>query len=228
MKTFVLCGGLGTRLRPHTYKVPKPMLPISGKPILQHVIENLKASGLTDIVLTIGYLKEQIIGYFGDGSKFGVHLEYVEEKEAQNTAGSILLYKGKVESTFVVVMGDHFTDVNVKRLVDFHKAHKAIATIAVMEHTTKIDFGVVTLSGNHVSEFVEKPALKHNINIGMYVFEPEIFKYIEAKEDFAKNVFPRLLSSGKQINACNVDGKWHDVGRLEDYEKLNNEFGKKK
>ncbi|HLC68522.1 MAG TPA: nucleotidyltransferase family protein [Candidatus Bilamarchaeaceae archaeon] len=227
MKTFVLCGGEGTRLRPHTYTTPKPMLRIGNKPILQHVIENLKKNGLTDLVLTVGYKKEQIMEYFGDGKKFGVHIEYLTEETPQNTAGSILPYKGRISETFAVVMGDHISNIAVKRIVDFHRKNKTVATIALLRHATKIDFGVVELQGHAVKVLREKPVVESYISIGMYVFEPEVFQYIKEKEDFARHIFPRLLKEGKRINGYVTEGRWHDVGLMSDYEKLNAEMGKK-
>lgn len=227
MKIFVLCGGEGTRLRPHTYDVPKPMLKVGSKPILQYVLENLQRNQLTDLILTVGYKKEQIMEYFGDGQKLGVKIEYLVEETAQNTAGSILPYKDKIKETFAVVMGDHVTGVPVKKMIGFHKQNKAIATVALLKHSTLVDFGVAKLEGHTIKEFVEKPKIENLINIGMYVFEPEIFKYIKEKEDFAKDVFPRLLKQGQTINGYITEGEWHDVGRISDYEQLNEKFKNK-
>jgi NDP-sugar pyrophosphorylase family protein len=160
------------------------------------------------------------VEYFGDGGKFGMRIEYLVEKEAQNTAGSILPYKGRVKEPFMVVMGDHYTDVDVKSMAEFHQKNKAIATLGLLPHETKVEFGVVEMDGDTVKRFVEKPVLTHTINIGMYVFEPEIFRFIKEKEDFAKDVFPRLLANGKRINGFTVQGEWDDVGRVADYERL--------
>src|SRR4030095_5602323 len=113
MKAFILAGGEGTRLRPYTYSVPKPMLMLGDKPILLYLIENLKRCGVKDLVITSGYKHEQIVDYFGDGSKFGVKIEHSVEKEKLNTAGSILAYKGKIKDTFAVVMGDHLTNIDI-------------------------------------------------------------------------------------------------------------------
>lgn len=219
MKIFVLCGGLGTRLRPLTLKTPKPMLLVGGKPILFYVIDNLKKNGFGDIVLTVGYLHEQIRDYFGDGKKFGVKIEYSIEKEMQNTAGSILPYNGKVKETFAVVMGDHLTNVNIKKMLEFHRKSSAIVTIALQKHALKIDYGVVDVSNGRVIAFKEKPVLEHLINTGMYICEPKIFDYVKGKEDFAKDVFPRLMENGEKIAAYHLPDEWFDIGRLSDYEK---------
>jgi len=230
IKTFVLCGGEGTRLRPYTYKTPKPMLHVAGKPILQYVIENLRKNGLTDLVLTVGYLRESIMDYFSDGKKFGVNIEYLVEDKPMNTAGSILPKKNDTKETFVVVMGDHISNVDVKSMVDFHKKNKATATLALLKYETKIEFGVVELddkNDHRIKQFIEKPTIENYISIGMYVLEPEIFKYIKEKEDFAKDVFPRLLKEAQTINGFTVHEMWHDVGRVSDYEKLNEEMKRK-
>ncbi len=218
MKTFVLCGGLGTRLRPLTLKTPKPMLLVNGKPILFYVIDNLRKNDFTDIVLTVGYLNEQMKDYFGDGKKFGVKIDYSIEKERLNTAGSILPFKGKTDGTFAVVMGDHITNVNMKKMLEFHKKSKAIVTIALQKHEQKIDYGVVDVSDSKVVAFREKPIFEHMINTGMYICEPQIFDYIKEKEDFAHDIFPRLLKQSKKIAAYHLPDEWFDIGRLSDYE----------
>ena len=225
MKTFVLCGGEGTRLRPYTYTLPKPMLPVAGKPILQYVIENLKENGLTDLVLTVGYLKEKIIDYFGDGKKFGVQIGYEIEDEAMNTAGSIMNFKGKLNETFLVVMGDQITNIQIIEMLEFHKKNKAVATIGLLKHKTPLDFGVVKVKEGRVEEFVEKPIIENYINLAAYVFEPKIFDYIKQKEDFARDVLPRVIKSGEKINAYTFENAWFfDLGRINDYESVNNIF----
>lgn len=228
MKVFVLCGGEGTRLRPHTYRIPKPMLKVAGKPILQYVVENLKQNGLDDLIFTVGYKKEQIVEYFGNGERFGVRIEYLVEKTPQNTAGSILPYKGRLDEPFAVVMGDHVSTVPLRKMIDFHRQNKAVATIALLPHPTRIEFGVVKLNGHAVAEFIEKPVVEHLISIGMYVLDPSIFGYIKEKEDFARQVFPRLLAQGQRINGYVTEGRWDDVGRISDYDRLNEEMEKKK
>ncbi len=221
MKAFVLCGGLGTRLRPYTYSAPKPMLKLGRKPILQYVIENLRLNGFTDLVLTVGYKGDQIMNYFGDGKKFGVKIEYATEDEPKNTAGSIYDFKGKVKDSFLVVMGDHLTDINLKRMMEEHKKNKALATIAVTKQEMQLEYGILSVKDGEVAEFVEKPKYDFMINTAIYAFEPEVFEYIKPRDDFAKNVFPRLLAAKKKIQYHPFDEYWVDVGRVSDYERLN-------
>lgn len=221
MKAFILCGGKGTRLRPYTYSIPKPMLTLGKRPILQFVIGNLASSGITDLTLTVGYLKDQIINYFGDGKNFGVNVTYSEEDEEMNTAGSILPSKDKVDSTFVVVMGDHLTLVDFKKMVNHHKSMGQIATIGLKLQGLPLEYGVAELDdAGFVSGFKEKPILKNYVNTGVYVFEPEIFDYISPKDDFARNVFPKLLQSKHKITGYPIEEYWIDIGRIHDYERL--------
>lgn len=226
MKAVILAGGEGTRLRPYTYKTPKPMLPIGdgNKPILYYVIENLKRAGITEFIIAAGYMHEKITEYFGDGRSLGVRIEYSIEKEKLNTAGSILPLKDKLAGTFVVAMGDHITNINIREMIDSHRKSGCIATIALLKGKIPIEYGVAEVKNNRVIEFREKPAIEKLYNTAIYVFEPEIFKYIGEKEDFAKDVFPRLLKMKKEINAYIFEGVWYDVGRVSDYEKLNREL----
>ncbi len=220
-RAFVLCGGKGTRLRPYTYNIPKPMLPLGSRPILEFVIDNLKSSGITDIVLTVGYLKEQIMDHFGDGSRFGVKITYSEETEELNTAGSILPKKSLVNGTFVVVMGDHLTCVNMKKMIEAHKKAGNIATIGLKRQGVPLEYGVAMVEEGQIREFQEKPILSNMINAGVYVLEPGIYDYINPKSDFAKDVFPAVMKDGKKITAHVFDEFWMDIGRMHDYEKIN-------
>lgn len=218
MKAFVLAGGEGTRLKPYTYSVPKPMLLLAGKPILEYVFSNLKRCGITEVIVTVGYQHEQIEGYFGDGSKIGMKIEYCVEKERMNTAGSITTKK--INETFAVVMGDHITNINLKDMLDHHQKSKAIATIALYKDILPLEYGVAQVNNGNIIGFKEKPLLEHLYNTAIYIFEKEIYDYINDKEDFAKDVIPRLISQNKKINSYIFDDVWFDIGRVSDYEKL--------
>lgn len=222
MKTVLLCGGEGTRLRPYTYNIPKPMLPLGRKPILEFVIDNLKRNGLTDIIITLGYLKEQIMDYFGDGSKFGVKIEYVIEEKKMNTAGSMVPVLNKLDSTFVVAMGDHLTNINLKKMIEHHKKAGNIATLGLKRQGMPFEYGVVQIDANKdVVEFKEKPIIESLINSAIYVFEPEVRKYIFEGADFAKDVFPAIMKDKKKISGYVFDDFWLDIGRIPDYESVN-------
>ncbi|MFN3910090.1 MAG: NDP-sugar synthase, partial [Candidatus Anstonellaceae archaeon] len=171
---------------------------------------------------TIGYLKEHFKNYFGDGSKFGVSINFVEENESLNTAGSILPLKEEVNETFLTMMGDHLTNINLKKLIDFHKKNSSLGSIVLKKIEQKLDYGLVNFDEQlNIYRFLEKPSVSHYINTGIYVFEPEIFEYIKEKEDFALDVFPRILSSKKRLKAYLTDEFWVDVGNTHEYEKIN-------
>jgi NDP-sugar pyrophosphorylase family protein len=220
MKVFVLAGGEGTRLKPYTYNAPKPMLMLGGKPILEYVLLNLKKAGLKDVTITCGYHHEQITGYFGDGKKLGMKLEYAIEKERMNTAGSILPHKDKVDGTFAVVMGDHLTNLDLADMVKRHKESGNLATIALYKESMPLEYGVAEVKDGMITGFKEKPLLEHLFNTAIYVFEPEVFEHIKEKEDFAKNVIPRLLSEKKKVGAYVFEDVWFDIGRVSDYERF--------
>jgi len=224
-KAIIICGGEGTRMRPLTYKVPKPMILINGKPILEYTILNLKKIGIGDMVMTVGYLREKIIEYFGNGEKWGVNITYLVEKEKQNTAGSILPLKEiilKENRNFIVMMGDQITNIDLNKMMQRHNEKKCIATIALKEKDYKIEYGVAELDGNQITGFVEKPVLKKYINTAIYIFSPRVFNYIKPKEDFAKDVIPKMLKSNEAIYSYFMKNKWIDIGRKSDYDKIIN------
>ena len=220
MKAFVIAGGEGTRLRPYTYSIPKPMMMLGGKPILEYVVMNLKRFGFDDIVMTVGYKQEQITSYFGDGSKFGLKISYSIEKERLNTAGSIVQSKGKVKEAFAVVMGDHLTNIDLGAMYEQHKKTGALATIGLYKSMAHLEYGVAKVEGGNLVGFSEKPLVEHLYNTAIYIFEPEIFDYIKPKEDFAKDVIPRLLKDKKKVSAFTFEDVWFDIGRVSDYERF--------
>lgn len=225
MKAILVCGGLGTRLRPHTLTTPKPMLKLGSRPIVEYLINRLEKFGVTDVYLTIGYLKEQFKDYFGDSSDRKINVHYAEEDENLNTAGSTISVKDEFKDTFIVMMGDHFTEIDLEKMLKFHKEKGGIATVGLKSIETQIEYGVVELNdSNHISAFKEKPKIQNYINTGIYVFEPQIFDFIKEKEDYAKDVFPRLLKNKKQINGYLFEERWLDIGQTEDYENAHKIF----
>jgi len=222
MKAIVLCGGRGTRLRPYTYSMPKPMLPLGKKPILEFIINNMRNHGFKEIYLTVGYLKETIMQYFEDGSKFGVKIRYFVEDKEMNTAGSILPCKRYMDGTFVVAMGDHLTAVNPQKLMDFHIKKGAMTTMALKRTGVPLEYGIAHINDDgRIDRFEEKPIVQNLVNAGLYCFEPEIFNYIKNGYDFAQDVFPKLLKDGKKVYGYVFDEYWIDIGRVPDYENLN-------
>ncbi|MDI6807402.1 MAG: sugar phosphate nucleotidyltransferase [Candidatus Eisenbacteria bacterium] len=229
MKTIVLAGGKGTRLLPLTTVLPKPLLPVGDYPILEIVIRQLKKQGFTKITLAVGYLSHLFEAYFGDGSKWGVELEYSVERESLGTAGPILLVKD-LSSTFLVMNGDLLTTLDFNRVVEYHKKKDAVLTIALQERSHQINLGYVERDGKYnITGYIEKPVHRYEVGMGIYVFEPEALSYIKKgeKADFPELVL-RLIGDGKKVVGYPCSDFWLDIGRHEEYEKAQNEFEKLK
>jgi NDP-sugar pyrophosphorylase family protein len=222
MKGFILAGGLGTRLRPLTYEIPKTMIPIKGKPVLQYNIELLKRYGIKEIVLGIGYMGEKIKEYFGDGKKFGVKIHYSEEKEPLGTAGALKLAGRFFKSTFVMCNGDELKNINIKRMVEFHKKHKPLATISLTKIDNPSEWGVVRMEDKKIVEFVEKPKNNppsHFINSGLYIMEPEVINMIpNGNVSIEKNIFPILAKKGELFGYFSR-GQWFPTDTKERLDK---------
>jgi NDP-sugar pyrophosphorylase family protein len=230
MKVVILAGGKGTRLKPYATVFPKPLMPVGDKPILELIIRQLKSEGLDNIIISIGHLGELIMNFFGDGSKFGVNIEYAKEDQPLGTAGGLGLMKDKLKETFLMINGDTLTTLSFSQLIEYHKTGNAIGTIALKKRETYIDFGIVELdSSGCVTAYTEKPTLEHLVSMGVYIFEPGVLKYIRAGErlDFP-DLVKLLLSKGETIKGFVFDGYWLDIGRPEDYEKANEEIGELK
>ncbi|MEM5811245.1 MAG: nucleotidyltransferase family protein [Candidatus Aenigmatarchaeota archaeon] len=224
VKVLILCGGEGTRMRPLTYIIPKPLLPLGRKPILQHTIEFLKNKGFDDIVLAIGYLGDAIVKYFGDGGNFGVNIEYSIEKTALDTAGAILNARDKLGKTFFAMNGDVIFSysLNLLDLLNFHKSKGTIGTIVVKYIESSKRFGIIDFNiDNIITRFLEKPQKEMSgyINAGLYVFNDEIFEYIRpnSKVSLEKEVFPILCEEG-ELSAYIYNDFWTDIGVPDDYE----------
>jgi NDP-sugar pyrophosphorylase family protein len=220
----VLAGGTGTRLRPYTTVLPKPLMPVGDMPVLEILLRRLAAAGLTRINLAVGHLAELIEAYFGDGSRFGVELVYWREDEPLGTAGPIA--RMELDSERVLVMnGDLLTTLDFGSLLDEHRSSGAAATIAVLGREVPIDFGVVRLDGDTVAGFEEKPVLSYNVSMGVYAFEQQVVKLIPTGQRYD---FPDLLQAalgqGWAVHAYRSSDFWLDIGRPEDYELANERF----
>ncbi len=225
MKTIILASGRGTRLRPLTYYLPKPMLPVDEKPVLEHIIEYLKGHRMKDIIITVSHLGEQIENYFDDGSRFGVNIEYSRSKEPQGTAGEVFAAKDLLKGdSFVVYYGDTLTDMDLKKMVELHKKKKTIATLFGVKGVP-VEFGVIEEENGFVKEIKEKPKLPFLVNCPVFVLSKKALEYLGPGLDFSKDVFPKMLSSEERISLYKEEGvKYYDVGRLSDYERIREEF----
>jgi len=231
-KAFILAGGRGIKMRPFTYEIPKTMIPVKGKPILEYTIDLLRENQFRDIVILIGHLGAKIKSHFGDGSRFGVKISYIEEKKEDGTAAPLRQAKKYLkDSPFIMMYGDTLVDINLRDLVEFHQAHGGLATIALTSSDQPHEFGVVKLHGNRIVSFKEKPekakGISHFINTGLFVFKPEIINYVPKKgySMLEKDVFPRLVEEGK-LYGYPFEGQWFDVGTPEIYEEVLKEWKK--
>lgn len=213
-----MAGGRGSRLMPLTKDLPKPLVPILDKPILHYTVEKLKESGITDIILTLGYLGKKIEQALGDGKEYGVRLRYVYEVQPLGTAGGVRNVSGLIRDDFLVLSGDAYTDMDLEALIRFHKSHKGIATIASVRVANPENFGNIFKNANGlITAFEEKPVTpKTNlVNTGIYVFDKKIFKHIPSGfQDFSRDIFPKLL---KKIYTYETECFWSDVGTLPSY-----------
>lgn len=226
MKAVIMAGGEGTRLRPLTCNLPKPMVPILNKPMMEHIINLLKRHQFKTIANTLWYLPDQITGYFQDGSSFGVEMEYFVEKRPLGTAGSVRNARPFLDDTFLVVSGDALTDLDLSAAVDYHKKKQAVATLVLARVANPLDYGVVlTDAQGRITQFLEKPSwsevFSDTVNTGIYILEPEVLDLVAEgqKVDFSRDVFPRLLKRGAPLFGYAAQGYWSDIGNLNVYRK---------
>ncbi len=218
----IMAGGVGKRLMPHTKNCPKPLLSISGKPMLEHIIERAKLEGFRNFVIAINYLGEMIEDYFGDGDKFGVKIEYLREQSSLGTAGALSLFRFKPNTPFVVTNGDVITDIRYGELLDFHNRNLAVATMAVRNYELQHPFGVVNVRGLDIVNFDEKPVFRNHINAGVYVLSPEVLgELILDKPCDMTTLFERLKEKNQRIIAYPMHEEWLDVGRPIDLQRAN-------
>lgn len=225
MKAVILAGGKGTRLKPYTTVFPKPLMPIGDKPILEIVIQQLKSYGFNEITIAVGHLAELIMTFFNDGSKHGIKIRYTREDKPLGTAGPLALIKDELKETFLMMNGDVLATIDYSDLINYHKRNKAIATIALNKREVHIDFGVVEIDDSKIVKYTEKPKISYLVSMGVYVFEPEILKYIRPNEylDFP-DLIKRLISNEETVKGYVYDGYWLDIGRPDDYERANKEI----
>jgi mannose-1-phosphate guanylyltransferase/phosphomannomutase len=227
MKAMLLAAGAGTRLRPLTYQVPKPLIPVANRPVIHYVLENLARHGIKEIIVNLFAHADQIRSYCGDGSRWGLKIQYSHEPILLGTAGGVK----KVEAffkdgPFFVMSGDGLSDINLSEMLAFHKKKRALATMAVKAIDSRFEYGV-TLAGKtgRIESFLEKPSwgdiFSNTVNTGIYLFEFEALKYIPKNKvyDFGHNLWPKLLKLKKPIYAYDLKSYWTDVGNLAEYRK---------
>ncbi|MGI5131691.1 sugar phosphate nucleotidyltransferase [Pseudonocardia sp. CA-107938] len=227
-RAVVLAGGLGTRLRPYTAVIPKPLLPVGEQPILEIVLRQLREHGFEHVSIATGHLAQLIEAFFGDGSAFDLKIDYFREREALGTVGALAMMEG-LEEPFLVMNGDVLTDLDYSELLDDHVDSGAAATIAARAQEVQVSLGVLHFAdaddGTRITDYVEKPAIRYEASMGVYCFSPRAVDQIVPGErlDFPELIL-RLIRSGETVRAWRSDAYWLDIGRHDDYERAMEEF----
>jgi len=224
-QVVLMVGGYGTRLRPLTQEIPKPMLKVGDKPILETIILNFKKYGFTNIILSVSYKSHVIEKYFEDGSKFGVHIEYIHENTRMGTAGSLSLLRDKLKDTFFVMNGDLLTNINFESMLHYHFKHKANATMGVREYDFQVPYGVVNVKGNDILDIKEKPTHSFFVSGGVYILDTQTLDFIPDNEFFdMPTLFENLIKNNLKTISFPISEYWLDIGRIEEFKKANDEY----
>src|SRR6266498_2681099 len=224
MQAVVMAGGEGSRLRPLTINRPKPMVSIVNKPCLGHIFDLLQRHGISEAFVTLQHLASQIQDSFGDGGAIGMRLKYSVEESPLGTGGSVRQIGDALDDTFIVISGDALTDIDLSKVIAFHRERKAAVTLTLVHVPNPLEYGVViTGDGGRITKFLEKPSwgevFSDTINTGIYVIEPRVLERFGIGEvfDFSKDLFPRLLSEGEPLFGYVAEGYWTDVGSITEY-----------
>jgi NDP-sugar pyrophosphorylase family protein len=225
MKCVLLAGGLGVRLRPLTYAIPKPLLPVGEHPILEEIVTRLKGFGLRDVIIAVGYRAELIETYFRDGAHLGVHIEYAHESERLGTAGPLALVRkqfghmARESESLLVMNGDLLTEIDMRRLIDFHQEGGNDITVVTRNYQLKHPYGVIELDGDRITGVVEKPTVIDTINAGIYVFRWSALDLVPGGQPFEMpDLLNTALNSGLTVRAYPFAGAWLAIDRMEQLE----------
>ncbi|MGI9000665.1 MAG: sugar phosphate nucleotidyltransferase [Pseudonocardia sp.] len=228
-RAVVLAGGLGTRLRPYTAVIPKPLMPVGDRPILEIVLAQLRRHGFERVTIATGHLAGLIEAFFGDGSNYGLKIDYYREREALGTVGALALIEELDQNPFLVMNGDVLTDLDYDELFRRHCDSDAAATISVIQRKIQIMLGVMHFEDetdpDRVTDYIEKPSIDYEASMGVYCFSPRAIRHIDAGQrlDFPDLIL-RLIAAGEVVNAWRPEAYWLDIGRHDDYEQAMEEF----
>lgn len=222
---ILMAGGLGKRLRPLTDKVPKPLLKVGSKPILETIIENFIDSGFHRFYLSVNYKSEMIEKYFGDGSNLGAEINYIHEKKRMGTAGALYFLPEMLKEPAIVMNGDLLTKVDFGEFLDFHSEKRAIATMGVREYSYQVPYGVIDYDGNEIVKICEKPSYQYLVNAGMYVLSPKAVAYVQ-EEKFLDmpDLFNQLIKDNERTTVYPIREYWMDIGKMDDFEQAQNDY----
>ncbi len=226
MKAVILAGGLGTRLQPYTTFLPKPMLPLGEKPILEHLIDWTRKNSVKSVVLCVSYLRKTIEDYFEDGKRFGVSIEYAVSNRPLATAGQLKTAEKFIDDTFVCMYGDSIFDFNLRNMINQHKKKKSFVTMSLYEYKTNLPYGVIeTTKTDKVIAWNEKPEIKANINMGCYVMEPGIMDMIPKNIPYGMDdVIKKAMAKKKLVSSIVSKKGFLDIGNKTSYKKANQEY----
>ena len=225
MKAVILAGGKGTRLRPLTYSIPKPLLPIGRKPILEIIIERLRDHGFKEILLTVEYKAELIRAYFGGGNGLKVDISYFQENRYSGTCGPVKLVEHLLDNEpFVTMNGDLLTDLNFSKMYQKHIDESAELTIATTLHTITLPYGVIDTKNDEIVSIREKPSMGFLINAGIYIVSPSALDVVPKDEVFdMPDMIQCLINQRRKVESYFIDGEWQDLGTMESYNRINSE-----
>ncbi len=218
MIAVIQAGGRGTRLRPYTLALPKPLMPVGDLPIIEVLLKWLRRWGVRNAWITIGHLGGLIRTICGNGCQWDMRIEYSQEPEPLGTIGPLRLIKDQLKETFLTVNGDIISDLDLQSFISFHRDHKSLVTVAVSEKNVKVDLGVIETENGRMTGFREKPAMKFTVSMGIYCMEPEVLNYIPDNVPFGfDDLMHEMLANNKPVYLYRHNGLWLDIGREEDF-----------
>ncbi len=225
MKAVIQAGGMGTRLRPYTLVLPKPLMPIGGVPVIEVLLKWLRRSGIQETYVTTGYLGHLIRALCGDGRQWDLDIRYSEEPEPLGTVGALHLLEEHLDGTFLVLNGDLLTDLDLHAFTGFHKSHGGLLTVGVTSKNINVDLGVLETEGSRVVEFREKPTLHYLVSMGIYCMEPGVLELIPKGVPFGfDNLMHIMLERDLPVHVFRHEGQWMDIGRPEDFQHAQDQF----
>lgn len=224
VRAVILAGGKGTRLMPLTKDLPKPLVPVGGLPILEIIVRQLRHFGISDLTLSVGHLHGLLESHFGDGSGWGVSIDYSHEIDPLGTAGPIALVE-RLSDPFLVLNGDLLCSIDYGALLEQHRASDAMVTIASYPKEVRIELGVLETEGDRLIDYVEKPVIRYRVSMGIYAMSPSVLSKIPKGQRFdLPDLIKRLITDGQRVNLYRFDGYWRDIGTMEEYATATEEF----
>jgi mannose-1-phosphate guanylyltransferase len=227
MKAVIQAGGKGTRLRPYTLILPKPLMPVGNLPVIELLLKWLRRNGVREVFVTTGYLGHLLKSLCGDGAQWDMCIEYSEEPEPLGTVGALNLVRDGLDETFLVLNGDLLTDLDLRAFIQYHRQHGDALTVGVTEKPVKVDLGVIDTEGDLISGFREKPTFSYEVSMGIYCMEPDVLEFIPKGVPFGfDDLMYRMLDQKKPVRVFRHKGLWVDVGRPEDFQKAQELFAR--